>query len=125
MCRCFLCSFFSTGVPVHMSLIPVSYPASSLFIFYATDVLSCLLWLCTLCRVDIICNPAKKKQRGAFFTDYKDNAVSGDLVIQDTPKSKAIGTMKTCSQVFPADLWHQVEIGQQQGFQVGRINGDM
>jgi hypothetical protein len=76
-------------------------------------------------RVDIVCNPSKKKEHGTFFTDYTNKEESGDLVIQDIPKSKVIGSMTTCSQLFPVNLWHQVEVGQQHGFEVGRINGDM
>lgn len=86
----------------------------------------CRCPLCSTCRVDVVCNAHKGHERkdNSFYSMYGDNDDFPPL-IEDTPKSLAIGVMKTVSATSKAADWRQVKLGKQWGYEVGKISGEM
>lgn len=76
----------------------------------------------------MICNAHKERteytEEPQHNSRYEDSDGLAPL-IEDTPKSLAIGVMKTVSATSKAADWRQVKLGKQWGYKVGKISGEM
>lgn len=80
---------------------------------------------CAACRVDVLCHHPEDDRTDDHPAHSYNKPMSPGLLIEDTPKNLAVGVTKTWSATNAAAAWRQVKIGEQMGYEVGKISGKM